>query len=58
MSTKNNEVVIGLMCDGWEVIMPNGKRYYWEHNDELLGTTQIAEMLKDMGWNVTVEEFY
>lgn len=54
----NNEIVIGLMADGWEVILPNGERYSWTHNDDDLGTDALAQMFRDMGYDAKVEEWY
>ena len=55
---ENKKVIVGLECDGWCVIFPEGKRYRWNHNDEDMGTEGIIEMLKDLGFKVEFEEWY
>ncbi len=50
-------IIILQFCDGWE-IKANGKTYHWDHNDEDLGTTAIAVLLRDLGFKDIVEESY
>ena len=53
--------IVGLECDGWGInlaIDGELKQYRWNHNDEDMGTDGICELLRDLGFNVELEEWY
>jgi hypothetical protein len=51
------QIVVEQYCDGWCVNI-DGNRFYWNHNDEDLGTQSIRELLEYLGHSVEVEEVY
>ncbi len=51
------EINIELYCDGW-CIKVDGKSFYWNHNDEDMGTVGIFNLLKYLGHEVEIEECY
>ena len=58
---EKKTAIVGLEADGWGIhLVIDGeiKRYGWNHNDEDMGTDGIRELLKDLGIEVTFEEWY
>ena len=55
--TEKPKATVLVGYDGWSVSL--GDKYYsWDHNDEMMGTHQIARILEDLGYNVTLGEEY
>lgn len=46
---------VELRYDGW-VISVNNKLYFWDHNDEDLGTKAIVTLLEDLGYEVFFDD--
>jgi len=56
--TDNFEKIkIFWFCDGWEVKVGN-RSYKWDHNDEDLGVIAFSTLLKDLGYEIEIEEVY
>jgi len=51
------KAIVGLEEDGWGVIIGD-KEYRWNHNDDDLGTDSLVKLLKDLGFDVTLEAWY
>ncbi len=51
------DIRIEQYCDGWSIEV-DGRGFYWNHNDEDIGTKGIKQLLEHLGYNVTVEECY
>jgi len=58
METDNsNNIKILWFCDGWEVKVGN-RSYKWDHNDQDLGVNALSTLLKDLGYQIEIEEIY
>ena len=51
------DICIELYCDGWSIEVDD-RGFYWNHNDEDMGTVGIKALLEHLGYNVTLEECY
>ena len=51
------EFVIEQYCDGWKILVDE-REFYYNHNDEDLGVTELRALLGYLGHKVTVEECY
>lgn len=54
-----SEVIIGIDDDGWTVKF-NDKEgtYSYNYTDEDMGAEAVRQMLEDLGFTVTLEEWY
>jgi len=50
------KITIGLQYDGWEIILPNEKRFSWNHNEEDNGTLALQALLEELGFETEIEE--
>jgi hypothetical protein len=51
------EIHITHYSDGWSIEVDH-RGFYWNHNDEDLGTIEIKNLLEHLGHTVTLEECY
>ncbi len=51
------EINIVLYSDGWSIEVDD-RGFYWNHNDEDMGTESIKALLEYLGHDVEIEECY
>ena len=50
------KAIVGEMCDGWQIILDDGTKFSWDHQDE--DYSGLVKLLEHLGYNVDVEAWY